>query len=94
MVKLLLENQADANSKAPDHNGSRDIAPLSMAALNGQKQNAEQLLEHKAEVNTTDKHLDTALSIAAQHDNLEKWRNCCSRMERRCKPWTTIIGRR
>jgi ankyrin repeat protein len=67
MVKLLLANKADVNSK--DRNG---YTPLHNAAIDGQKEVVELLLANKADVNAKDNQGRTPLdlSVAIGHKNV------------------------
>jgi Ankyrin repeats (3 copies)/Ankyrin repeat len=66
VVQLLLAGGAEVNVHGP-----LGITPLILAASNGSRRAAEVLLDHGADVTTSDGHRETALSEATTHNHAE-----------------------
>ena len=66
VAQLLLAGGAEVNFHGP-----LGITPLILAASNGSRRTAEVLLDHGADVTTSDGHRETALSEATAHNHAE-----------------------
>lgn len=64
VAQLLLASGADVNFHGP-----LGTTPLILAASNGSRRTAEVLLDHGADVSTSDGHRETALSQATAHNH-------------------------
>jgi hypothetical protein len=64
VAQLLLAGGAEVNFHGP-----LGITPLILAASNGSRRTAEVLLDHGADVSTSDGHRETALSEATAHNH-------------------------
>jgi ankyrin repeat protein len=64
VAQLLLASGAEVNVHGP-----LGVTPLILAASNGSRRTAEVLLDHGADVSTSDGHRETALSEATAHNH-------------------------
>jgi hypothetical protein len=64
VAQLLLASGAEVNFHGP-----LGITPLILAASNGSRRTAEVLLDHGADVSTSDGHRETALTQATAHNH-------------------------